>query len=99
VGGVPYLLYLFDVNYHFGNAFVLIHEALGVEFGLETRVMLSVFSGVYEVPESGTRLDRQLPEALETVGHVSMEASTGLLLLLTVLAVGFGMFRFHQMDV
>lgn len=91
-----YALYLLDVNYHFGNAFVYIHETVGGEFDVETQVALAVWTGVYELPEGDAE---QLPESLDPVGNVSMEGSVALLALLAVGCLVAALYRFHRMDV
>jgi ABC-type transport system involved in multi-copper enzyme maturation permease subunit len=94
-----YHLYLLDVNYHFGNAFVFVHEAVGDEFGVKAQTMISIWSGVYEMPESGANAEQPLTASLDPVGHVSMEASFLLLALLAVGTVAAGLYRFERMDV
>lgn len=94
-----YHLYLLDVNYHFGNAFVFVHEAVGDEFGVKAQTMISIWSGVYEMPESGANAEQPLTASLEPVGHVSMEASFLLLALVAVGAFAAGLYRFQRMDV
>lgn len=94
-----YHLYLLDVNYHFGNAFVFVHEAVGDEFGVKAQMMIAPWSGVYEMPESGASGEQPLTASLDTVGHVSMEASVLLLAVLAVGAFAAGLYRFQRMDV
>jgi len=92
-------LYLFDMNYQFGNAFVFINELVGGEFAVETETVLSVFSGVYEVPEEGPDLDQQLPESLELVGHLSPEVSVVLLSVVAVVSLAGAVYLFETMDI
>lgn len=94
-----YHLYLLDVNYHFGNAFVFVHEAVGDEFGVRTQMMIAPWSGVYEMPESGANTDQPLTASLDAVGHVPMEVSVLLLALLAVGTFAAGLYRFERMDV
>ncbi|PSQ47092.1 hypothetical protein BRD15_07795 [Halobacteriales archaeon SW_6_65_15] len=94
-----YHLYLLDVNYHFGNAFVFVHEAVGGGFGVKAQTMISLWSGVYEMPESGSNAERPLTASLDPVGHVSMEASVLLLVLVAVGAFAAGLYRFQRIDV
>lgn len=91
-----YALYLLDVNYHFGNAFVYVHEAVGGEFDVRTQAGLAIWTGVYELPEEGAE---ELPASLEPVGNVSMEASVALLALLAVACLAAALYRFQRMDV
>lgn len=91
-----YGLYLVDVNYHFGNAFVFVHEAVGGGLSVRSQMNVGIWTGVYEVP---TEEPERLPESLELAGFVPVEASV---LLLTLLAVGTfaaGVYRFERMDV
>lgn len=91
-----YFLYLLDVNYHFGNVFVLIHETIGEGFGVETQEKIALWTGVYELPEGEPY---QHLESLETVGLVPMEVSVLLLLLLAITPIAGAVYRFQQMDV
>lgn len=91
-----YFLYLFDVNYHFGQAFVFVHRVIGDGFGVETQAMLAGPSGVYEPsPEhSGSQ-----PDSLALVELVPLEVSLFLLGLVAVGAFAVALWRFQRMDV
>lgn len=91
-----YFLYLFDVNYHFGHAFVFVHRLVGDGFDVETQVTLAGPSGVYEAPAEQSD---GLPESLDLVEHVSMELSVFLLALVAVVAFVLALRRFQRMDV
>lgn len=89
-----YALYLVDVNYHFGHAFVFLYEAVGV--GLSPRSQrLLMLSGVYERPAGRGHL----PESLPTTGHLPMELSVVLLSAVAVVALGVGVLRFRRIDI
>jgi ABC-type transport system involved in multi-copper enzyme maturation permease subunit len=90
-----YLLYLVDVNYHFGNALVFLHEAVGGQLPVEAQVELVVWAGVYEMP---TDEPEALPASLDTVGLVPPEVSVALLAFVAVAALAVGVYRFEQMD-
>lgn len=91
-----YALYLLDVNYHFGHAFVFVHEAVGGVFGVEIQRRLAMLTGVYTVPDE---MSDTPPESLELAGHVPMEASVALLVSLAIGAFAIALFRFRDMDV
>jgi ABC-2 type transport system permease protein len=91
-----YQLYFLDVNYHFGNAFVYLHEAVGTEFGIRTQLTLAPWTGVYERPAEEPETP---PESLEVAGHVPMEVSVALLSVVAVVALVAAVYRFQQMDV
>lgn len=91
-----YFLYLFDVNYHFGQAFVFLHRLVGDGFDVETQAQLALPSGVYEPPAEQSD---GLPESLDLVEHVSMELSVFLLALVAVVAFVLALRRFQRMDV
>lgn len=91
-----YFFYLFDVNYHFGNAFVFFHETFGGDLPVEAQAVLSPWTGVYDIPSGEME---ELPASLDTVGHVPMEASVVLLALLAVGSLALGIYRFERMDV
>jgi ABC-2 type transport system permease protein len=94
-----YALYLLDVNYHFGNAFVVVHELVGGELPVETQALLSLWSGVYETPAGGPNLDQQLPDTLELTGHVPPELSVALLSALALVSLSAAVYRFGRMDI
>lgn len=48
-----YSLYLDDLNYHFGNAFVCIQGLTGVEFSPATEASLATLTGVYDATGAG----------------------------------------------
>ena len=91
-----YALYLLDVNYHFGHVFVAIHDAVGVEPGIQAQLNLASLTGVYAVPEEEPET---VPESLELVEHVPLEVSVLLLALLGVGALAVSLYRFQRMDV
>lgn len=90
-----YYLYLLDVNHHFANAFVVVHEALGGDLDAETQLAMAIWGGVYEVPEETERL----PASLEPVDLVSMEASLLGLAAVAALALVVAGYRFQRLDV
>lgn len=99
IGGATYedySLYLIDVNYHFGNAFVVLNEALGGSFDVETKATLAALTGVYDAEQAEAE---QLPESIDLVGHVPPEGSLALLVGLSVLLYGAAIYRFERMDV
>jgi ABC-2 type transport system permease protein len=91
-----YGLYLLDVSYHFGNAFVYIQEAVGTDIGLRAQMELAIWTGVYEFPEEEPE---GFPESLDVVGHVPQEVSVLLLAGIGVVALVVALYRFQQIDV
>ena len=69
-------LYLVDLNYHFGNLFVWLTEAVGGQLDAQTQSTLAPWTGVYEEPADGDNL----PETLDTVGFVPTEVSVVVLI-------------------
>jgi len=95
-----YALYLVDINYHFGNAFVFLHERVGDGFTPEMQATLAVWTGVYDPRDAAfDPLLGGLPPSLEPVGHVPQVVSLGVLAALAVGAFAFAVHRFQRMDV
>jgi len=90
-----YSLYLLDVGYHFGNAFVFLHETIGEDLPLEAQLQLAIWSGVYEIPDD----EPPVGGSLETAGYISMEGSLLLLSGIALGALGIAAYRFQHMDV
>lgn len=90
-----YNLYLVDVNYHFGNLFVFLHETIGNGLPPSTQSLLTALTGVYEQPE----IRGHTPQSLELTGHVPAELSVVLLAGLAVAAFAVGLRRFQRIDV
>lgn len=90
-----YHLYLVDVNYHFGNAFVVIHETVGGGLDAEAQAALAVFTGVYDAEQAGAE---ELPASLDYVGHVPPTASLAALLLGSLALFLLAGYRFQRMD-
>ena len=89
-----YALYLVDVNYHFGHAFVFLYETIGIGLSPRSQQLLMI-SGVYERPTSRGHL----PESVPTTGHLPMELSVALLAGIAVVALAVGVVRFRRIDV
>jgi ABC-2 type transport system permease protein len=95
-----YFLYLVDVSYHFGNAFVLIHEAVGSGFTPQTQAALAIWSGVYDPPQPLTNpLLGGMPPSLDPVGYLPQVVSLLLLLAVSLGLFGYAVYRFERMDV
>jgi len=89
-----YYLYVPDVSYHLGNAFLVIHEAVHGELPVEAGVTYTLFSGVYDY-----RPGDEPPEALELAGYLDPAASLGLLALVAVGALVASAVQFQRLDV
>lgn len=95
-----YFLYVADVSYHFGHAFVLIHGALDSGFTPETQAALAIWSGVYDPqPPLVDPLLGGMPTSLEPVGYLPPVVSVALLLVVSVGLFGFALVRFERMDI
>ena len=91
-----YHLYIIDVSYHFGNAFVLVNEALGGSFDAETQASLAGITGVYDAQQAEAE---ELPASLDLVGHVPPVVSLAAIIGCTVVLLGIATYRFERMDV
>ncbi|PSP83060.1 hypothetical protein BRC96_09110 [Halobacteriales archaeon QS_6_64_34] len=89
-----YALYLVDVSYHFGHAFVFLYETIGIGLSPRSQQLL-ILSGVYERPTGRGHL----PESVPTTGHLPMELSVALLAGIAVVALAVGVVRFRRIDV
>jgi len=89
-----YYLYVPDVSYHLGNAFLVIHEAVHGELPVEAGVTYTLFSGVYDY-----RPGDEPPETLELAGYLDPAASLGLLALVAVGALVASAVQFQRLDV
>lgn len=95
-----YFLYVVDVSYHFGHAFVLIHEAVGSGFTPETQAALAIWTGVYDPRRPLVDpLLGGMPTSLDPVGYVPPVVSVAGLLVLAAGLFGFALYRFERMDV
>jgi len=91
-----YSLYIVDLGYHLGHAFVLVHEAVGGDLPIQAEQSLGLFAGVYEPPPEGAET---APESLELVGYVDPVVSVAALSGLAVVGLAAAAVRFHRMDV
>ncbi len=95
-----YYLYIVDVSYHFGHAFVLAHEAVGSGFTPETQASLAIWTGVYDPKRPLVDpLLGGMPTSLDPVGYVPPVASLVGLLVVSLGLFGFALYRFEHMDV
>jgi len=89
-------LFVIDVNYHFGHAFVLAHELLGTEPGPTAQRQLVELTGVYEAPAGGAP---DTGKSLALVEHVPRELSVLLLVGVGAASLAAALYRFRRMDV
>ena len=89
-------LYLADMSYHFGNAFVVIHEAIGGDLPVEAQQALSIFSGVYDLPSGENQ--EALPESLELAGHVDPMVSVSVLVGVAAVSFLVALVEFQRTD-
>ena len=93
-------LYLVDVNYHFGNAFVFVHDAVGTEFNPATQSSLATTTGVFDATESGVDpLVGGIAGSVPLVGHVPPVGSVGLLLVGSVGLLVGSVLYFERTDI
>lgn len=95
-----YYLYLLDVSYHFGNAFVFVHEATGTEFSPAAQSVIATTTGVYDT--TGTGVDPLVGGMVSTVpltGYVPPIASVVVLLGGSLALLGVGIYHFQRTDV
>jgi ABC-2 type transport system permease protein len=93
-----YYLYLLDVNYHFGNAFVVLVEALNGGFDAETQAYVTTFTGVYDAEQAEAE-PQNLPESLDLAGHVDPVVSLLAIVLVSAGLLAYATVRFQRMDV
>lgn len=95
-----YHLYLADVNYHFGNVFVVVHDAAGTGFTPETQASLAAWTGVYDAQSAAyDPMLGGLPTTLELAGHVPAVASLAGLLVGSLGLFVAAVYRFERVDV
>lgn len=95
-----YFLYLVDVGYHFGNAFVFLHQVMGVEFTPPTQLRLDTIAGSYDT--TGASVDPLvggMPSDVPYAGYVAPSLSTALILLASVGLLAAAIYRFERSDV
>lgn len=90
-----YYLYLVDLNYHFAQLFVFLHDTLGTGLPANTQALIGVLTGVYEP----SNVRGHTPQSLELTGHIPVELSVALLTALAVGAFVFGLVQFQRLDV
>lgn len=74
-------LHLLDVNYHFGNAFVLVHDAVGTDFSPATQESLAAITGAYDAHRAFDPILEATATTIPLTGTVAPAISTGALLL------------------
>jgi ABC-type transport system involved in multi-copper enzyme maturation permease subunit len=95
-----YSLYLVDVSYHFGNLYVAILQATGVEFSPLTQAKVGLVTGVFDVSEWGPDpLVGDLSGTIPVVDHVPMELSVGLIGGLCVVLLWSSLAYFERKDI
>jgi ABC-2 type transport system permease protein len=95
-----FFLYFMDVNYHFGNFFVLIQETIGPGFNSETAGSFSAVSGVYEI--TGAWTDPILGGIVGSVplaGYVPPAVSSALVLVFSVAVLAGAVYQFERTDI
>lgn len=95
-----YMLYIVDVSYHFGNAFVFVHEMAGNDFSPTTQSSLDSFTGVYDT--TGTGIDPLvggMSSSIPLAGFVPPAVSFGVLLVLSLGLLGVAVYRFERSDI
>jgi ABC-type transport system involved in multi-copper enzyme maturation permease subunit len=90
-----YALWAVDVSYHLGNVFTLLVGAVGEPVPVETQARLAFWTGVYEVPADPTAVEG----SLDLVGYVHPTVSLGLVVALILVALGFALRTFQQLEV
>lgn len=95
-----YYLYLVDVNYHFGNAYVAIQGALGADFNPATQQSFDTVSGVYDTASAWQDpLLGGMPNAVPLAGYLAPVLSLALLAVIAVALLAGALFRFERMDI
>jgi len=87
-------LYVVDVGYHLGNAFVVIQEAVSGPMSTEAKAVIGLFAGTHEQPPE----DAPMPDTLELTGYVDPEVSVAALAALAVVALVAAAVRFQRID-
>lgn len=93
-------LYLLDVSYHFGNAFVFVHDVAGTGFSPLTQRGLELATGAYDTTGAGIDpLVGGMPGSIPLTGYVPPAASFAALLVASVVLLAVAAVRFERMDV
>jgi len=102
VGGIYETLHLYviDVNYQLGNAFVAIQEATGTSFEPATQDAFATVSGVYDTAAAWEDpLLGGMAGSVPLSGYVPPVASVGAVGVLAVGLAAAAVYRFERMDV
>lgn len=95
-----FFLYYVDLNYHFGNAYVYVHELIGPGLSPPAQSTLDTVAGVYESTAAASDpLVGGMPNSLPTVGYVPPVLSVGLLLVGAGLILAVGLRQFDAIDI
>lgn len=95
-----YMLYVVDVSYHFGNAFVFVHGLTGTAFSPTTQVSLDTYTGVYDT--AGTGMDPLvggMSSSVPLAGYVPPAVSFVVLLGLSLGLLAAALYRFDRADI
>lgn len=93
-------LYVLDVNYHFGNIYVLTQGVFGVKFAPSARAAFDGVSGVYDT--AGVWRDPLLggiANPTPLAGYLSPVVSLTAIVVLSGAALAGAIYRFERMDV
>lgn len=95
-----FYLYYVDLNYHFGNVYVFVHDLIGSGFSPPAQSSLDLVSGVYEsTAAANDPLVGGMPNSLPPVGYVPPAVSLAALLVVSVAILAIGIRQFVTMDI
>lgn len=96
------VLSFLDVGYDFGNIYITMLEKGGVQFIPYMQMILGTFTGVYDVPQDGVKIDYDhnlILRSLDRLYYRTPAASVIKLIILPVALTALGLFIFSRKDI
>lgn len=102
MGSYEGVLSFLDVGYDFGNIYITTLEKGGVKFIPFMQMIIGTFTGVYEIPQDGVKIDYDhalILRSLDRLYYRSPTASVIKLIILPIALTVLGLFFFSRKDI
>ena len=91
-----------DIGYDFGNFYISLLESGGVKFIPTAQMIIGGFTGVYDIPDDGVKIDYDHGFVLPSLDRLYYRSTAASLLKLTILPIlltAAGLFIFSKRDI
>ena len=102
MGSYDGVLSFLDVGYDLGNVYITTLEAGGVEFIPYMQMIIGTFTGVYDIPQDGVKIDYDhdlILRSLDRLDYRSPASSFIKLIALPIALTALGLFLFSRKDI